>query len=182
MAGHCPDVGLPYDPAEARRLLAEAGYPGGQGFPKVEALSGLLGLAFIHRLSDEWREDLGVEVEWKEVIWAEYLSRTRRDPPDLWWWAWGADYPDPDSFMRTGILDADPGRTGWHHDRYEELVERARRILDRSERIELYRQAERLLAEEAPLMPYFYWRRKKLIKPWVKNGLGPWKDVIIEPH
>jgi ABC-type oligopeptide transport system substrate-binding subunit/DNA-binding SARP family transcriptional activator len=183
MPGHCPGISLPYDPAEARRLLCEAGYAGGQNFPRVEALTHLGAARMLHHaLSEQWRENLGVVVEWKGVEWTQYQDRLGQDPPHLWWWGWAADYPDPDSFMRTGILDAGPGRAAWQDNRYEELIERARRILDRSERIELYRQAEGILVQEAPLMPCFYRRRHWLIKPWVRDGLGPWKDVIIEPH
>ncbi|MFQ6016456.1 MAG: hypothetical protein ACE5NP_13555, partial [Anaerolineae bacterium] len=71
---------------------------------------------------------------------------------------------------------------------YDELVEKARRVMDQGERMKLYRQADRILVEEAPVMPFVHARWGLLVKPWVRRyPVSPtrqwfWKDVIIEPH
>jgi ABC-type transport system substrate-binding protein len=94
-----------------------------------------------------------------------------------------AGYPDPDSFLRVGRQD-----TGWQNKSYEELVERARRVIDQAERMRLYGQADRILIDEASIMPLLYARSHLLLKPWVKRfptsaiKLWFWKDVILEPH
>jgi oligopeptide transport system substrate-binding protein len=98
---------------------------------------------------------------------------------------WLPDYPDPDSFLR-----GCPGRVnaGWQNDRYDGLVEEARRTTGQEERMNLYRQADRILIEEAVLMPLYYGRVNLLVKPWVAvhpvSVIGEWfwKDVVIEPH
>jgi ABC-type oligopeptide transport system substrate-binding subunit len=97
---------------------------------------------------------------------------------------WGADYPDPDNFLRVGFREQ---RTGWRNDTYDELVEEARRVTDHVQRMRLYQQAETILVKEAPVVPITYGRSHWLIKPWVKAPLSTlggliWKDVIIEPH
>jgi ABC-type transport system substrate-binding protein len=80
------------------------------------------------------------------------------------------------------------GQTGWGNETYDRLVEEARRVMDQGERIRLYKQADKILVEEAPVVPMVYGRMHLLMKPWVRNypvsliGAGPWKDVIIEPH
>jgi oligopeptide transport system substrate-binding protein len=191
MPGHSAGICLPYDPDQARRLLAEAGYPKGKdsGFPVVELLIPSAPLSAVpgECLQTQWRENLGVEIAWEELDWAKLSDRLRNKPPHLLIMGWTADYPDPDNFLRAGLLLIQMW-TGWQNDVYEGLVEEARRIADQEERMRLYRQADRILIEEAVIMPYWYGRRHLLVKPWVKRfslsaieGLF-WKDVIIEPH
>jgi oligopeptide transport system substrate-binding protein len=177
LPGHSKDIGLPYDPERARELLAEAGYPGGGGFPGAEMRGGRLTDEEIEHLGAQWRENLGVEVRW--------CDESEGGLPHLRVRAWVPDYPDPDSFVRDCKL---PRGTGWQSEAYERLVEKARRSMDQKERIRLYKQADRMLIEEAVVMPLFYGRFHALVKPWVKSfPLSPikywfWKDVIIEPH
>jgi ABC-type transport system substrate-binding protein len=68
------------------------------------------------------------------------------------------------------------------------LVEKARRLTDQQRRIEIYQQADRILVEEAAILPVFYGRNSLLVKPWIRkfplSARGGWylKDVIIDPH
>ena len=82
---------------------------------------------------------------------------------------------------------------GLANEQYDQLIERARRIMDQEERLQLYRQAEEILVEEVPILPLTHGRHHGLLKPWVKSfpispiqswGIGSffWQDVIIEPH
>ena len=95
------------------------------------------------------------------------------------------DYPDPDTCLRASPLRH---RTHWWDETYERLVERARRILDQGERLELYAQADRILIETAAIMPLTYMWSHVLVKPWVRKfpASAPnqwlWKDIIIESH
>lgn len=98
---------------------------------------------------------------------------------------WIADYPDPDNFLRVGLR-----RTvvKWQNKAYDRLVEEARVVTDQGERMKLYGQADRILVEEAAIIPLTHGRLHLLVKPWVSKypipptGGGFWKDVIIEPH
>jgi ABC-type oligopeptide transport system substrate-binding subunit len=77
---------------------------------------------------------------------------------------------------------------GWRNRAYEELVEGALRVLDQAERMRTYQQADKMLLEEAPILPLCYGRFHMLMKPWVKKlATSPlkwwsWKDVVLEPH
>jgi ABC-type transport system substrate-binding protein len=185
MPGHSPDIGLPYDPERARRLLAEAGYQDGRDFPVVEGAMAHKEQAMLD-LAEDWYHTLGVEVVWKIVDRGSILARLDRDPPPLFRMAWQADYPDPDNLLRLG-----PPRThwfGWASDVYVDLLEQARRITDHAERIAVYQRADRLLIEEAVILPIVYGRQHWLVKPWVRQ-FSPsalywnfWSNVIIEPH
>ena len=188
MPGHSAGIGLPYDPERARRLLAEAGYPGGRGFPAVDWLVPLLPRDLDSEsqyLQAQWRENLGIEIAWETVEVPMFLDRLEREPPHMSLLPWAADYPDPDNFLRVS-----PHRryTRWRNEAYEGLVEEARRVMDQGERMRLYGEADRLLIEDAAIMPCIYGRWTLLVKPWVRkyplSGIRWcfWKDVIIEPH
>jgi ABC-type oligopeptide transport system substrate-binding subunit len=196
MPGHSPEIGLPYDPEQARRLMAEAGYPGGAGFPLITILAPAFPRiqTICDHLQQQWQETLGVTIAWREVLervdW-QLIVRTLYETPRehagayVYIGGWAADYPDPDSFLRVGLAER---WTGWRHDGYALLVEQARRSADQRARMEMYRQADRIVIEEALIMPLTYARTHRLLKPWVKKyPTSPirdwfWKDVIIEPH
>lgn len=185
MPGHLPDIGLPYRPEQARRLLAEAGYPEGRGFPPLEWLVKPSNLPKAEFLQAQWRQNLGLDLKW-QIVEREILhDRVHRTPPHIFLMGWIADYLDADSFLRVGLY---PNQFGWHNETYTALVERARQLGDPQERLELYRQADHLLIREAAILPMAYMRRQLLVKPWIRQFPTSvikrwfWKDVIIEPH
>jgi ABC-type oligopeptide transport system substrate-binding subunit len=183
MPGYSPGIGLPYDPDQARQLLAKAGFPGGRGFPIVEAIASHAHLAHIGYLRARWGENLGVEISWElvDLVFDKLLS----EPPHMFAFWWLADYPDPDNFLRVSTI---PYCIGWGNEACERLVEKARRVTDQRERMKLYGQAERILLEEARIMPLTHEPSHWLLKPWVSRyptsamGTQFWKDAIIEPH
>ena len=103
----------------------------------------------------------------------------------MWVASWGADYPDPDNFLRVATWLANGG---WRNRAYEALVDEARRITDPRQRLAMYEKAEQILSEEVPIIPLGYDRNQALLKPWVTSWptsviKGPvLKDVVLEPH
>jgi oligopeptide transport system substrate-binding protein len=186
MPGHQPDIGLVYHPGHARQLLAEAGYPDGQGFPVMECCARTDQADIGENLRAQWRENLGVEIRWAPVEWQEILARLGEGLPHLLIMGWAADYPDPDNFLRARI-DHIQQQTGWRNEAYDGLVVRAQRSLDQGDRMGLYGEAEQILVEEAPIVPLFHRSVRLLVKPWVTRfpttGLREWflKDVVLKP-
>jgi oligopeptide transport system substrate-binding protein len=184
MPGHSPNIGLPHDPEQARQLLAEAGYPNGDGFPPIKQMWHN-GVSECELLLQRWQKILGIEITYEVMEWASYLDRLRGQLPHIFYMGWDPDYPDPDSFLRVGILKL---FEKWKNEEYFQLVEQARRILNQEKRMKLYQQADRILIDEAVIMPLTYPRYNTLMKSWIKKyPLSPqktvyWKDVIIEPH
>jgi ABC-type oligopeptide transport system substrate-binding subunit len=185
MPGHAAGIGLPYDTDRARRLLAEAGYPGGRGFPAVAALGARDRQPLSSSLQAQWRENLGVEIRWELLEYGAYYDRLDIDPPPIFLSGWLADYPDPDDFLR-----ASPHRyhTRLQDEIYTGLVRQARRVTDQAIRMELYRQADEILVEQAVIIPLTYGRLHLLVKPWVRKlPMSPvkawfWNDIILDPH
>jgi oligopeptide transport system substrate-binding protein len=188
MPGHSPGIGLPHDPAQARSLLAEAGYLGGDRFPPVRVLTapGPITDAFTEEACAQWRQKLGIEVTIHGTRdWSEFYRRLPSEVPSLFSGGWLADYPDPDNFLRVGLPSQ---MVSWQNEAYRHLVEEATRCQDQAQRLARYREADRILVEEAPVLPLVYQRWHLLIKPWVtRYPVSPqrcwfWKDVVIEPH
>lgn len=183
--GHSPDIGEDFNPPLARQLLADAGYPGGKGFPAVEALARERIRPQTESLQAQWLENLSVDIAWQTMPWRDYLERLDEKPAHLFQFGWMADYPDPDSFLRTGNIQQ---RTRWKNDRYDELVDRARRVLEQYERLRAYEDADRILIEETVIIPLTYSWSHVLVKPWIRKfpaldfNLWLWKDIVVEDH
>ncbi|MGB9299631.1 MAG: ABC transporter substrate-binding protein [Anaerolineae bacterium] len=171
MPGHSPGIGLAYDPELARDLLAQAGYPEGQGFPQVSLLysGGLADEPVVPFLRKQWGGNLGLCVEAESLEWPAFLERLGRDPAHLTLIGWSADYPDPDCLLRV-LFHSTEGNNDprWRNARFDALVEEAARVADQNRRLELYGEADRILvAEEAVVMPLGYAQGRILAKPWV---------------
>ncbi len=181
MPGHSPDIGLPYNPERARRLLAEAGYPGGRGFPAVDALAFRAVEARVVYLQSQWREILGIEIAWQTPEWATFLNQLNNERHHVFCAMWVADYPDPDNFLRVSRAET---WAGWRNEQYDHLVDKARRVMEQEERMKHYRQAEEILIKEAPILPLTYEQDNLLIKPWISyypttaSRAVFWKDVL----
>jgi oligopeptide transport system substrate-binding protein len=136
-------------------------------------------------IMDQWRDNLGIDVRGSGADWSVHMARLSKAASHVWLTGWIADYPDPDSYLRVGIVRPRQGET---QQAYVELVDRARRLSDQTERMDLYRRADRMVVEDAVVVPLLYLRGHMLIKPWVKRypmiGVRPplWKDVVIEAH
>jgi ABC-type oligopeptide transport system substrate-binding subunit/class 3 adenylate cyclase len=184
MPGYTPGINLPFDPERARRLLAEAGFPEGRGFPVTKLQVGNNQVTMQY-LADQWRAQLGISVEVELIPWGAYVELLRRAPPGIYWMGWQADYPDPDNFLRVGFWRE---RVHWEDETFIGLVEQARVMVDQRRRIQLYQQADQRLVEQAILMPLTYGRTLSLYKPWIRRvplsplGRPAWRDVVIEPH
>jgi oligopeptide transport system substrate-binding protein len=172
MPYHNPDIGLPFDPEGARKLLAEAGYPGGRGFPSVTAAfnTGPENSLIAENLQAQWKRNLDVEIRLDNQEWKVYLKRLETDPPSLFRLGWGADYPDPDNFMNLFTSSSGNNRTRWKNERYDELIHSAATMQDPVERQSAYDEAQRiLLTRDAAIMPLFVATQNWVIKTYVRG-------------
>ena len=169
---YSPDIGLNYNLNLARELLAKAGYPNGKGFPKVSMYFPTREDAKLIAESVQalWKKVLNVEVEILNQEWKVYLSTLQQDPPHMFRMSWGADFPDPDTFMTLFTSNSGNNHGRWKNKHYDELVLQASITLDLQTRKSLYKKAQQLLLEdEAVIAPLFFNTQVLLNKPWVHN-------------
>ncbi len=160
--GHSERIGLAYDPETARQLLGQAGYSGGQHLAPIAFRAPADMRVEAEILISQWEKHLNLHFELETMDW-ETLFNLGPGTSQLEYWSWGGDYFDPDDFLRMGIRLL----PRWHSETYAGLIQNATSTTRQSDRIVLYQEADRILIEEAGLIPITYPRRHLLVKPWV---------------
>lgn len=171
---------LPYDPELARKKLAEAGYPEGKGFPKLQLL---FNTSESHRtlavaIQEIWKKELGIEIELHNQEWKAYLATRQSGDFDILRAAWYGDYDDPHTFLSLGESDNGNNHTNWHDPRYDALIEKAAKERDPAARMELFQQAETILVDALPVIPIYFYVTSRLIHPAVKG----WHPSLLDNH
>jgi len=172
---------FPYDPERAKALLARAGYPGGKGLPVIEIWSSVkpLDIEREHDAIKKYRGEVGIGVELRyHLNWPQFKAMVEEGKLPVFRWSYTADVPDPDNFLYS--LFHSKGKTNitsYHNAQVDRLLDRARAEQDqKNTRFESYRQAERLIMQDAPVFPINYSSYERLFQPYVKsievNALG----------
>lgn len=180
MNGYTSETSIEYDVEGARRLLAEAGYPGGEGLDSAEIL---YNTSENHRTIAEaiqqmWKTELGVNVTLSNQDWKVYLDSTNNLDYEIARAGWIGDFVDPINFLECFTSDNGNNRTGYASAEYDVLIAQARRTKDQGERNALYQRAEKILLNDAPIIPIYIYTRVFLIAPEVKGRHANLLDYI----
>jgi oligopeptide transport system substrate-binding protein len=171
---YAPLKKLRFDLAEARRLLAEAGFPEGRGLRKLDLLTNSSGTArtVAEFFQESWRKNLGIEITIRQQEWQVYLDSMRKLDYDIGRAGWVGDYADPFTFL--GIFRTGDGNnnTGWGNARFDEMLLAATREMDLAKRLDLMKQGEELLIAESPIIPVF-WRMNSHLERLEVRGWLP---------
>jgi oligopeptide transport system substrate-binding protein len=151
--------GLGYNVELARKLLAEAGYPGGKGFPRFEYLfdsTGKVHEGIAIELQQMWRDALGIQMDLRQVETQVFWGMQSRMDYDLSRSSWIGDYNDANTFLGMFVTGDGNNETGWSNARYDELVHTANETTDLKKREQLFQQAETLLVhDDVPIIPLY---------------------------
>jgi peptide/nickel transport system substrate-binding protein/oligopeptide transport system substrate-binding protein len=174
MPGHDPDLrGYYYNPAKAKQLLAEAGYPNGAGFPVVQfwTVSKAESTKAEMAAYQEYLADLGVKLEPQFAHeWRVFDDMMRQGKLPMFRVAWYADIPDPDNFFFPLLHSAGkPNYLHYQNARVDRLLEEARAETDYAQRVKLYREAERIVMDDAPWMTQHNHIFEYLYQPYVQG-------------
>ena len=151
-ADHTPT----YEPDVAEQLLAEAGYPGGEGFPPVVLAT--YGVGYEETVAAQLEANLGVQVDIEVHDFQQYIGRQRGPgAPGIWTLIWSADYPHPHDFLGLLLETGSSSNDGqWSNRAYDTLIEEAAATADLAEQQRIYSEAQELLEQEAPVIPLAY--------------------------
>jgi len=172
--------GFPHDPARARELLVQAGYPGGRGLPPIAVWSSVKGDDIL-REHERIRKDLeavGIRAEFHYLTdWPVFSKQMAEQKLPAFLRAWNADVPDPENFLyKLFYSKSSRNYYGYANPAVDALLLQARAELDPARRVELYRRAEELILEDAPVIPVWHYTYERLFQPYVRsvevNGLG----------
>ncbi len=186
--GYVSEARTRMDFDEARRLLAEAGYPGGRGFPPVTLL---YNTAENHRVIAEvvqqkWRTELGIDVRLENQEWRVYLDNLQSGRYQIARAGLIMEPFDPSQFLKVFTKDSGFNRTGWTDAEYDRLYLEVMNTTDPARREQLLQRMERILTDAMPILPVYYYTRPYLLDPrvrgWADNllGLAPLERVWLE--
>lgn len=166
--------------AEAKKLLAAAGYPGGKGFPAVEILYNTQDThrSVAEAIQQMWKQNLGIEVKLLNQEWKVYLDSQRQLNYQICRAGWTGDYVDPNTFLDMWVTGGGQNETGWGNADYDRLIAEAGRTADATARLELFQKAEAILIDEMPILPIYFYTRPHLISPKLKG----WHPTLLDLH
>jgi oligopeptide transport system substrate-binding protein len=163
-----------YDPVDARALLAQAGYPGGTGFPTTILMTG--GSGYDKAIVTEVKRELGITLQ-AETMGDGYFDRLETDPPAMWSLGWVADYPGRNDFL--GVLlgtGASNNYGHWSSPAFDAAIAEAVSATDPAVASAAYDRAEAVVRDEVPVVPLAYGPGWALTRTGLlgagQNGLG----------
>lgn len=172
--GYTARTRMAFDPEGARRLLAEAGYPGGRGLPafSLQVLNDSVAPRIAEALQAMWQRELGVRITIEAYEQKTWLQNQQSLTHTVGLLRWTADFADPMTFLGLFVSKGGNNWTGWADPSYDELINRAANTVDPQARLEIFQAAEKFLLEKAPIAPLVFGGKSYLIHPAV-HGWDP---------
>jgi oligopeptide transport system substrate-binding protein len=180
LPGYEPAQGEPYNPELARKLLTEAGYPGGQGLPKIEILYNTeeAHQSVAELIQAQWKENLGIDAGLQNMEWNAYLAAQQKLQYQVSRSGWIGDYLDPNTFLDMWTTDNPNNQTGWSNKEYDKLIAQAATESVPEKRMQILKRAEAILLDELPIIPIYYRISTNMVRPYVKG----WYPNLLDTH
>jgi oligopeptide transport system substrate-binding protein len=168
---------LKADVNEARRLLAEAGFPGGAGFPKLDVIFNTNGTysALAEAIQFMWKRELGIESELRNMEWKVYLNTVHNGNFQVARLGWEAVVLDPHDFLEQFRTNSSNNWTGWSNPEYDRILEESERTSSNADRYQLLQKLDAIIEREMPIIPIYHNTHRSLVHPAVKD----WPDNAI---
>jgi oligopeptide transport system substrate-binding protein len=175
--GYTPKAQITGTLDDARKLLAEAGYPGGKGLPPIQLLynTNAANRQIAEAIQEMWRRNLGVEIELVNQEWKVYLDSQHSQNFQMERAAWIADYADPHVFLEIWETGNGNNDSLWSNAEYDRLLHEALSAKDTESRYAAYQKMDAILVDECPIIPIYYYTRPYLMSTKVK---GLWPNLL----
>jgi oligopeptide transport system substrate-binding protein len=179
MPGYHKQECKPFDPAAARKLLAEAGFPEGQGFPRIEILynTDQAHQAIAELVRKQWQNNLGITATLRNEEWGSYQDSIQQLKFTVARRAWVGDYLDPNTYADMFVTNGENNNTGFSNAEYDKLIADAAKEVDQEKRMQLLEKAERLLMDEQPIIPVYFYVSRNMVRPWVRGFYNTLQDT-----
>jgi len=173
---YAPQARMVYDIDLAKKLLAEAGYPDGKGFPKLTLIYNTdeSHLKIAVAIQQMWKKSLGVDIKLQNQEWKVFLNNQHQMNYEISRASWSGDYVDPNTFLEMWITDGGNNETGWANKEYDSLIRQASLAQNKAQRVAYFQRAEHILMDESPIIPIYNYSWNRLVSPSVKG----WVDNI----
>lgn len=173
------------DVETAKKLLADAGYPNGEGFPKLELMyntnEGHQKVA--EAIQEMWKTNLGIDVTLTNQEWAVFQDSRKQGAFEIARGGWIGDYRDPLTFLGMYRSDSPQNYGDWVSEEYDQLIADSM-TAPGQERFEMLFKADKLLMEDAVILPIYYYTESKMIsndvKGWELNAKNTWYFGRVE--
>lgn len=158
------------DVTAAKKLLAEAGYPGGKGLPTITLMFNTeeAHSQVAQAVQGMWKE-IGVKVELKNQEWKVFQSTRNSKQYEIARHGWVGDYVDPITFLDLFVTGAGTNDAGYSNDKYDELIAASKAELDPAKREQLLKDAEEVILEDMPIIPIYYYTQPKAMQKNIKG-------------
>jgi oligopeptide transport system substrate-binding protein len=178
--GYTCRSGIPDDFGKARRLLAEAGYPGGRGLPPIEVqcFESEVPMRMMEAIQAMWLKELGVRITIAQLEVKTLYANQQNKNYTMGFSGWIADFADPETFLGTMVTGGGNNYAGWSNKEFDSLLDQAADTSDNQLRLELFQRAEAIMLGEAPLIPLFFQPQVYAISPAVHG----WTTTVVGFH
>lgn len=160
------------DVEQAKKLLADAGYPDGKGFPQITYLYNTADTnkMIAESLQEQWKKNLGIDIKLENIEWSVFLDRRRKQHDfDMARGSWVGDYVDPMTFLGMFQSNSPFNDAQYKNPAYDEIIQAASVEKDPNKRSDLMHQAEKIIIDDAVIAPIFFPYYKEYIREGVKG-------------
>jgi oligopeptide transport system substrate-binding protein len=155
--------------AEAQKLMEEAGYSNGEGFPTIELMINPGHEDVAQAVQNMWQDKLGLNVTVAKNDWAVFIETRNNGEYQIARHGWLADYNDPITFLDMWVTGGGNNNAMYSNAEYDKLIQEIKASSDNNERFEKMHEAETILGEEMPIIPIYYYTDPYLLSDSLKG-------------